>query len=133
MGKQRVKLLLDTHTFLWWDMSPEKLSRRVFAALSDRSNAVHLSVVSAWEMQIKSQTGKLRLVEPLADTTAVHCARSGFIVEAVMLDDILGLAALPLHHRDPFDRLLIAQARVGGFEFVSSDPMTARYDVRLFW
>ena len=128
-----MRLLLDTHSFIWWDLEPEKLSRRVFAALSDRANTVHVSLVSAWEIQIKSQTGKLRLSNSLAEVINDHCARFGFLIESITLEQILGLAELPLHHRDPFDRLLVAQAREGGFELVSSDPHLASYDVRLFW
>ena len=128
-----MRLLLDTHAFIWCDLTPERLSPRVQAAIRDTGNSVHLSLVSVWEMQIKMQNEKLRLSKSLTEVIEEQRATNGIVIQPVTLEDILGLADLPLHHRDPFDRLLVAQARQENFELVSSDPHLASYDVRLFW
>ena len=128
-----MKLLLDTHAFIWWDDAPEKLSPTAFAACRDTRNTLHLSLASAWEMQIKAQLGKMRLPLPLGELLRKHREENGLRLEAVTLPDILALSTLPAHHRDPFDRILIAQAKRGGFRLVSCDPEIARYDVEVLW
>ena len=84
-------------------------------------------------MQIKHQLGKLELKEPLGDLLRDHEQRNNLILEPVTREDILTLSALPPHHRDPFDRILIAQAKRGGFHLVSCDPVIANYDVEVLW
>lgn len=128
-----MKLLLDTHAFIWWDDAPEKLSPAARAACQDAANTLHLSLASAWEMQIKAQLGKMRLPLPLGELLRKHREQNGLRVEPVTLDDILALSALPSHHRDPFDRILVAQTRRGGFRLLSRDPEIARYDVEVLW
>ena len=104
-----MKLLLDTHAFIWWDSDPTKLSPSVLAAISDPANEVWLSVVSVLEMAIKAQLGKLSLRLPLADIVAQQQA-NGLQVLSLMLSHTLAVEGLPLVHKDPFDRLLVAQA-----------------------
>lgn len=128
-----MKLLLDTHAFIWWDDEPAKLSSSALVACRDASNTLHLSLGSVWELQIKTQLGKVRLPEPLGELLRKHEERNGLHLESVTLPDILALSTLPPHHRDPFDRILIAQARRGGFRLVSCDPEIARYDVEVLW
>lgn len=132
-----MKLLLDTHVFMWWDSDRTRLSPGVLAACKSPANSLHLSLASVWEIQIKLQLGKLPLGQPpgqpLGDLIRDHEARNGMRLEPVMLADILALSALPAHHRDPFDRILVAQARRGGFRLVSRDPEIARYDVEVLW
>ena len=125
-----MKLLLDTHAFIWWD-TRTRLSGRALAACKDFSNSLHLSVVNVWELQIKTQLGKLTLRLPLADVLHDQRLNNGLIIEPISVEDVLGLADLPPIHRDPFDRLLIAQARRGGFHFISDDPQVSRYDVTI--
>ncbi len=127
-----MKLLLDTHTFLWWDNEPAKLSRNVLNACFDPQNTLFLSVVSVWELQIKLQIGKLDLRLPLSDVLDDH-RRKGLLIVSLEVTDILGLAALPMIHRDPFDRLLVSQARRTGFPLVSRDPLIANYGVTTLW
>lgn len=127
-----MKGLLDTHTFIWWDTQPSKLSARALAFLHDPANTLLVSVVSVWEMLIKSKLAKLTLNAPLASIVAQQQA-NGIQVLPVVLDHIWALEILPLHHKDPFDRLLIAQANVEGAVLLSADPVFAQYPVTVLW
>jgi len=127
-----MRLLLDTHTFIWWDSDPGRLSGLALSALRDPANAVWLSVGSVWEMVIKAQLGKLALRLPLADIVAQQQA-NGLQILPIALAHVLAIEGLPPVHKDPFDRLLIAQAIVEGAELVSADPVFAQYPVRLLW
>lgn len=127
-----MKVLLDTHAFIWWDTDPSQLSARVRTALADPATAVWLSVASVWEMQIKSQLGKLALRLPLAQIVAQQQS-NGIQVLAVSLVHVLAIEALPPAHKDPFDRVLAAQANIEGADLVTVDPIFAQYPVRVFW
>ena len=128
-----MKLLLDTHTFIWWDSDPAQLSTQALALCQDRANVVLLSVVSVWEMQIKRQLGKLQLRLPLADMIASQQQTNQIAVLPVNLVHVLALESLPAHHKDPFGRLLIAQTREEDAVLVSSDPVFARYQIEVLW
>jgi PIN domain nuclease of toxin-antitoxin system len=128
-----VKLLLDTHTFIWWDSEPAKLSSQVLALCQNRTNRLLLSVASVWEMQIKLQLGKLKLNLPLAEIIESQQQRNNIEVLSVALAHVLALQNLPLHHKDPFDCLLIAQANVEDVTLVSNDPMFTKYAVKVVW
>jgi PIN domain nuclease of toxin-antitoxin system len=127
-----VKLLLDTHAFIWWDSEPSKLSSAALAALRDPTNEVWCSVVSVWEILIKEQMGKLSLHLPLADIVAQQ-RTNGVRILPVTLEHVLGVNALPRAHKDPFDRLLAAQANQEGATLVSADGVFARYPVMVLW
>jgi PIN domain nuclease of toxin-antitoxin system len=127
-----MRLLLDTHTFIWWDSDPARLSAVALAALRDPANAVWLSVVSVWEIIIKAQIGKLNLRLPLPHIVTQQQA-NGLQVLPVTLPHVLAVEGLPPVHKDPFDRLLVAQAVVEGVELVSADQVFAHYPVRLLW
>ena len=127
-----MKLLLDTHAFIWWDSNPAQLSARALAALCDPANEVWLSVASVWEMVIKAQLGKLTLRVPLADIVNQQQG-NGLRVLPVTLAHALGVDGLPPIHKDPFDRVLIAQANVEGAELVSADHVVRQYSVRILW
>ena len=128
-----MKCLLDTHTFIWWDSKPDHLSDQVLQLLHEPSNAILLSVVSAWEMQIKSQLGKLQLQLPLAEIIAVQQQTNRMVILPVELEHVLTLDTLALHHRDPFDRLLIAQAITEGASLISRDEAFSQYPVDVVW
>ncbi len=129
-----MKLLLDTHAFLWVINEPEKLSPPVLEAYRDRRNQVLVSVVSAWEMQIKLQIGKLReLKTPLRDALTIERERHNVELLGLDLDHIFALGELELHHRDPFDRLLVAQAIAENAKLVTVDPDLAKYPVDILW
>lgn len=126
-----MKLLLDTHTFIWWDSEPAKLPPHILALCQDRANIMLLSVASVWEMQIKLQLGKLTLNLPLAAVIESQQQSNQVEVLPVTLPHVLALQSLPTYHKDPFDRLLIAQANVEDATLVSSDPVFAQYPVKL--
>jgi len=105
-----MKLLLDTHTFIWWDSEPARLSLHALALCQDRQNVLLLSVVSVWEMQIKLQLGKLRLALPLKEIIETQQQTNSIEILPVTLAHVLALENLPAYHKDPFDRLLVAQA-----------------------
>lgn len=126
-----MRLLLDTHTFLWYITNNPKLPRYAFDAIRDKSNEVFLRVVSVWEALVKHQIGKLALPAPadqyIDDRQAAHR------IATLTLDtaSVSRLLALPLHHRDPFDRMLICQALQNDMTFVTSDEQFRQYPVRL--
>lgn len=128
-----MKLLLDTHTFIWWDSTPAKLSAAALALCGDPANQLVLSVTSLWEIQIKGQLGKLDLRLPLAEIVAHQQETNGLVILPIVQAHVLALEALPLHHRDPFDRLLVAQALVEGAALVSADPALKAYSVDIRW
>jgi PIN domain nuclease of toxin-antitoxin system len=130
-----VKLLLDTHAFLWLMFSPERLSNTALSACQDSNNALLLSVASLWEMQVKHQLGKLALDVPLAQIVREQTESSTFTLLPIAANHVLGLDELPLHHNDPFDRLLMAQARREGAQLVTADRTMNNYasHLQLLW
>jgi PIN domain nuclease of toxin-antitoxin system len=126
-----LKLLLDTHVLLWLRTEPERLTPSLLDTLSDPAHSVYVSTASAWEIAIKQSNGKLNLPD-LAELWLPHAlAESDIEPLSISLDDALAVRALPYLHRDPFDRLLIAQARRRGMTLVTADSQIARYDVDL--
>jgi PIN domain nuclease of toxin-antitoxin system len=128
-----MKLLLATHTFIWWDSEPAKLSAQALALCQDRQNVLLLSVVSVWEMQVKLQLGKLRLTLPLKEIIETQQQTNNIEVLPVTLAHVLALENLPTHHKDPFDRLLVAQAIVEKAVLISSDQNVVKYPVNVVW
>ena len=126
-----MRLLLDTHIFIWWADEPEKLSPAALSALEDEANELLLSVASVWEMQIKVQLGKLKLNLPLKELVNNQQETNELTVSPVELTHVLALDALPFHHKDPFDRLLIAQSIEEGLTIVTADSQFAAYSVKL--
>lgn len=127
-----MKLLLDTHTFLWLDSEPEKLSQHIQELCQDPKNTLLLSVVSIWEIQIKKQLGKLELRIPLSEIVREQ-QENGIEILVIESAHILGLESLPNHHKDPFDRLLISQAVVEDAILISADPLIKQYPVKVEW
>jgi PIN domain nuclease of toxin-antitoxin system len=128
-----MRLLLDTHTFIWWDSEPAKLSVQALALCQDRQNSLLLSVASVWEMQIKLQLGKLKLTLPLSEIIESQQQTNHLEVLPILLPHVLAVQHLPAHHKDPFDRLLIAQANVEDVSIVSNDPMFPKYTNKVLW
>lgn len=128
-----MNLLLDTHTFNWWHEQPKLLSPTALAAISNPSNDVYLSLASVWELQIKIQIGKFKFVETLKEVIATERANNNIQLLAVELDHILYLEKLPYRHKDPFDRILIAQTAVEKMVLVSADQGLAAYGANLLW
>ena len=121
--------LVDTHVWLWLQSSPEKLDTELLGRLGDESNDLLLSAASSWEISIKYSLGKLKLPEPPQTYVPDRMRRSGTGSLPVEHVHALGVTELPKLHRDPFDRLLIAQARALGLVLVTADPQIIRYDV----
>ena len=126
-----MKLLLDTHIFIWWADNPEKLSHAALSALQEEANELLLSVASVWEMQIKIQLGKLKLSVPLKELVKTQQETNQLNLLPVELKHVLALDALPFHHKDPFDRLLMAQSIEEELTLVSADSQFSAYSVRL--
>jgi PIN domain nuclease of toxin-antitoxin system len=126
-----VKLLLDTQIWLWLTSGDHRLTPRIRDVIEDCSNTVALSVVSACEIAIKTRLGKLALPMPPRLYLTTMLARQEIGTLPVMLDDATAVADLPDVHRDPFDRLLVAQSIVNGLTLVSADPIFTRYSVDL--
>lgn len=128
-----MRLLADTHAMLWWLRDDPRLSRRARAILGDGGNELLWSIASSWEIAVKTGTGKLELGRPIHHLFAELVSEQGVIVLPISHEHCARLAELPLHHRDPFDRMLVAQARHQGVPILTADPKLAAYDVELLW
>ena len=124
-------LLLDTHAFLWWATDDDRLSAAAREAIADRR--VLLSVVTPWEMTIKHALGRIELRAAPRAIIYAQVARHGFETLGISLEHVLGVADLPPHHADPFDRLLIAQAREERLTIVTIDAAFGAYDIGVLW
>lgn len=128
-----MRLLLDTHTFLWWVGDDEALSKKARAAIADRENECFVSIASAWEMSIKLSLGKLKLPGPIDQFVPEQLLTNGFVQLPIEFRHAAKVASMPFHHRDPFDRLLIAQAAEEKMAIVSADRDFKKYAVRVIW
>jgi len=128
-----MKLLLDSHTFIWSYDEQHKLSQKSRRELSNPANDLFLSVVSIWEIQIKIQNNKFKFQDAFADVIAEQQQINGLQILPVQLSHALYLENLPFHHKDPFDRLLISQAIVENMILVTADANFAKYQVSLLW
>ncbi len=123
-----MRLLLDTHAFLWWRADDRRLGKRARAAIAD-ADVVFVSAATAWEAAIKAALGRLQY----PDTIEMGVEASGFEKLPISLAHAEWAARLPLHHRDPFDRILVAQAQAEGLSLVTDDRKILRYDVPVLW
>ncbi|MBK6535002.1 MAG: type II toxin-antitoxin system VapC family toxin [Deltaproteobacteria bacterium] len=128
-----MRLLLDTHVLLWLWLEPERLRPDVIDAVTDAANDVLLSVASAWEISIKSELGKLTLPGPAARWLPAKLASSAIHVLPIEIDHALRAGALPPHHRDPFDRMLVAQAIEERMLLVTADEAIIPYGAPMLW
>ena len=128
-----MRLLLDTHVLLWWLLDDSRLSAAARAALADGSNTILVSAASAWEVAIKASLGKLPLPPEAEARIADAVVEAGFIQLPVTFAHAAGVRTLPWRHRDPFDRLLVAQSKVEGLTLVTGDSALGLYGVDLLW
>ena len=128
-----MNFLLDTHTFIWWDSKPEKLSTGVLEYCQDSNNQLFLSITSIWEMQIKYQLGKLIFNTDLERLIKEQVQNNGLLLLGVKPEHIFALSKLPNVHKDPFDRLLISQAIQEQMTLLSCDSTFDYYPVDVFW
>lgn len=128
-----MRVLLDTHVFLWWITGDSRLSARAYEVIKETKNEIYLSAASGWEMAIKAGLGKLRLQgEPISFITE-QLVINGFESLPVQLNHSLFVYSLPEHHRDPFDRLLVAQAKLENLLLVTADNKIGEYEVEVLW
>ena len=127
-----MRLLLDTHTFLWFIDDSPQLSQQG-KALLEADNELWLSIASLWEITIKLRLGQLTVGMPIEVLMTEHLTRNAIDILPITVAHLIALSTLPLHHRDPFDRLLIAQAMVEQAPLVSADPAFDAYPVQRVW
>ena len=125
-------VLLDTHSLQWWLDDPAQLSESAKSIIENRLNSIVISAVLPWELAIKTNIGKLRVHELLANWVNKMIAE-GFQEIPVASEHAVRAGLLPLHHRDPFDRMLVAQAQATGWPIISADPVFDHYGVRRIW
>ncbi|AUX46497.1 twitching motility protein PilT [Sorangium cellulosum] len=124
-----MRLLLDTHVWLWFALDPGRVSADVQALLGSVDTEIYVSVASLWEVVIKTSLGKLDLPDPPETFWECQTRGSGMATLPIRPEHILDIAVLPHIHRDPFDRLLVAQARVERLTLVTTDPKIRAYPV----
>ena len=128
-----MKYLLDTHTLLWFLAGDETLSRKARQLIDDPGNEKFLSIVSLWEIAIKTGLGKLNLDKPFDQMFPERLDFNGIQILDITVDSLIKLTTLPFHHRDPFDRLIIAQGLVEGFPIISVDTVFDAYGISREW
>lgn len=126
-----MKILLDTQIFLWAIIGDKRLSKVQSAAYLDQTNDLYLSVASIWEMLIKYELGKLPLPSPAADYILRQMETNRIAMLAIRAGHLVELEKLPPYHRDPFDRMLVAQARSEGMPILSADKVIRKYGTRV--
>lgn len=128
-----MKALLDTHVFLWWITDDPRLPSHVRDIIADRNNDLFLSAASCWEIAIKSHLGRITLPHKpdifIADQMSLNAVRS----LPVQAGHALHTFNLPLHHRDPFDRMIASQAQLEGLPVITSDPLITQYKIKIIW
>ncbi|MBT9583106.1 type II toxin-antitoxin system VapC family toxin [bacterium] len=121
--------ILDTHIWLWWTLEPHLLTRKATETISDPRNQIYLSVVSTWEATIKASLGRLSLPGGPRQFVQQSISQDGFTVLPIMPEHSIGIFDLPLLHKDPFDRLLVAQAISERAVLITEDPLIRQYGV----
>jgi len=128
-----LRLLLDTHSFLWFINGSPQISRNARTLIEDASNQPLLSAASLWEMAIKLSLGKLSLAQPFEVLIPQQMRLNGIKLLGIEIEHTAAVSKLPFHHRDPFDRLLIAQAMVEQIPIVSADTAFDTYSIKRLW
>jgi PIN domain nuclease of toxin-antitoxin system len=128
-----MRLLLDTHALLWTLLSESALSPKARAAITDPDNEIVVSAASAWEIATKHRIGKLPEAQDAAENLPAHLEKTNFTILPISLDHALAAGALPGAHKDPFDRMLIAQAQIEQLIVVTADRVFQGFDVAILW
>lgn len=128
-----MRVLLDTHVFLWWIVDDPQITEKVRKLITDGDNELFYSAASCWEIAIKAQLGKIDLPKKpdifISDQLATNAVQS----MPILASHALHVCNLPDFHKDPFDRMIIAQAQLEGLPLITSDPLMAKYDVKIIW
>ena len=127
-----MKLLLDTHTFIWSIEDDKRLSQKAKKVIEDPDNEIFLSIASLWEMSIKISIGKLELKKPYEEVIS-YVRKKGIEILSINFEHTLEVSKLEFHHKDPFDRLIIAQAKIENMTIVSKDILFDDYEVKRLW
>ena len=125
--------LLDTHAFLWWINGDRKLSAKAYQLIASRENIIYFSAASAWEIAIKEKLGKIQIDGPLDSFIMEQLQKNDIISLTVQVKHALHTSDLPPLHRDPFDRLLIAQSLSEGIPIITADKKIKEYQVETYW
>jgi PIN domain nuclease of toxin-antitoxin system len=128
-----VRILLDTHVFLWWISRDHQLSSDASELMADIENELFLSPASVWEIVIKAQAGRLPLPTPIARFITEEMTENAIDALPIAISHALAVAELPPLHKDPFDRMIIAQAQCEKLPILTADPMIRQYDVETMW
>ena len=128
-----MRLLFDTHTFLWWITDSSRLSSMVRATISDRNNKLFFSAASAWEIATKAQLGKLLLPKNPEQFISEQLLINSIESLSIHISHAVRVYHLPIHHKDPFDRILVAQSQLENLSILTLDPLISQYDVNVIW
>ena len=128
-----MNLLIDSHVFVWMHETPNRLSAKSAVEIVNPANSIFLSIASVWELQIKIKLGKFSFSDKLEKVIAIQQQTNDVELLPIQLSHVIYLENLQLHHKDPFDRLLISQALAENLTLVSSDPQFPDYGVNLLW
>ncbi len=128
-----MRLLLDTHIFLWFIDGDEQLNASSRALIEDEANEKFISIASVWEIAIKVSTGKLKITPSFEQRVPEQIEVNGFEILPIQTSHLAEVARLPFHHRDPFDRLLIAPSRAENIPLLSADTAFDAYDIGRLW
>lgn len=128
-----MRLLLDTHAFLWWITDDPRLSEKGREIMGDGKNQLFLSAASGWEIAIKAKLGKLKVSDNLEHFIPEQVALNAIENLPIVLSHVLHVYTLPDYHRDPFDRLLISQAQLEGLPILTVDSQISQYPVKVLW
>lgn len=128
-----MNLLLDTHTFLWWVKDSSNLSHNARSLLEDTDNVLYLSIASIWEIAIKLSLNKLEIELPLHEFISKQLNSNDIQELSIQRHHVMKVVEFPFHHRDPFDRLIIAQALIDSMPIVGKDEIFDAYGVKRLW
>ena len=128
-----MRALLDTCAFLWWITNDDQLSTRARRIIEDAEHVLFLSAASGWEIAIKARLGRLRLSDDLPGFISEQLRVNAIEILPIQMSHALHVAALPDHHKDPFDRLLVAQSQLERIPILTIDPQIAKYSVTVIW
>ncbi len=128
-----MRALLDTHAFLWWITDDPRLSARAREIIGDGSHTLFFSAASGWEIAIKAQLGRLQLPDKADSFVLEQLSANAFNSLPIQLSHALHILNLPRHHRDPFDRMLVAQSQLEELPILTADPLIAQYQVEVIW
>jgi len=128
-----LKVLLDTNVFLWWITKDPRIPDTASKIIANENNELYLSVASCWEMIIKIQLGKLKIIDRPELFFPEHMSINNIKGLPIQISHALHLYKLPMHHRDPFDRIIIAQSQVEKLPLIANDAMFKKYNVKTVW